>query len=81
MATLTVDKPCAHEEVKAQVQDAVAEAKRAVEYRKRQLEDLRDDAAYRIKKAPLASVGIGVGAGMLLGLVAGFIVGTAIKKA
>ena len=66
MATLTVEDTKA--EAKARVMDAVEDAKRAIVRRKHQLEDLRDDASYRIKKAPLMSVGIGFGAGILLRL-------------
>lgn len=74
MATVTVDKVA---EAKARALDAVEEAKRAVTRGKRQLEDLRDTAAYRVKKAPLMSVGLGFGAGILLGGVLGIIAGKA----
>jgi len=70
MATLTVEDTKA--EAKARVMDAVEDAKRAIVRGKHQLEDLRDTAAYRVKKAPLTSVGIGFGAGILLGAVFGF---------
>ena len=73
MATLTVDKPCTGEEVKAQVMEAVEEAKKAIGKSKLQFEDVKDTAAYRIKKAPLMSVGIGFGAGILLGALFGFV--------
>jgi ElaB/YqjD/DUF883 family membrane-anchored ribosome-binding protein len=69
MATLTVDK--AATEAKARVMDAVAEAKQAISQGKHQLEDLRDTATYRARRAPLTSVGIGFGAGILLGAVLG----------
>jgi ElaB/YqjD/DUF883 family membrane-anchored ribosome-binding protein len=78
MATLTVDETKA--EATARVMDAVEDAKRAVERRRRQFEDLKDDAAYRVKKAPLMSVGIGFGAGMLLGAVAGIVAVKACKR-
>jgi ElaB/YqjD/DUF883 family membrane-anchored ribosome-binding protein len=78
MATLTVDKPIA--EAKARVMDAVEDAKRAVARSKHQLEELRDTAAYRVKKAPLMSVGMGFGAGMLLGAVLGIFAVKAAKR-
>ena len=78
MATLTVEETKA--EAKARVMDAVEDAKRAVERRKRQFDDLKDDAAYRVKKAPLMSVGIGFGAGLLLGAVVAVIAGKASKN-
>ena len=78
MATLTVDKTVA--DAKASVMDAVADAKKAITHTKHQLEDLRDTAAYRVKRAPLTSVGIGFGAGILLGAVLGIVVGKVAKK-
>ena len=69
MATLTVEETKA--EAKAKVMDAVEDAKRAIVRRQRQFEDLKDTATYRIKKAPLMSVGIGIGAGLLLGVIVG----------
>ena len=77
MATLTVEETKA--EAKAKVMEAVEEAKRAIAKGKHQFEDLRDTAQYRIKKAPLTSVGIGFGAGVLLGAIAGLIVGKVAK--
>ena len=71
MATLTAEKTAA--DAKARVMDAVEDARRAVVRGKHQLEDLRDTAAYRVKKAPLMSVGMGFGAGMLLGAVMGIV--------
>jgi ElaB/YqjD/DUF883 family membrane-anchored ribosome-binding protein len=78
MATLTVDKPAA--EAKARVMEAVEDAKRAVVRGKHQFEDLRDATSYRIKKAPLASVGIGFAAGVALGALIAVIVGNTSKK-
>jgi ElaB/YqjD/DUF883 family membrane-anchored ribosome-binding protein len=56
------------EEAKTRVLDAVEEAKRAIVRGTRQFEDLRNEATYRVRKAPLASVGIGFGAGIVLEL-------------
>jgi ElaB/YqjD/DUF883 family membrane-anchored ribosome-binding protein len=78
MATLTVEDTKA--EARAKVMDAVEDAKRAVVRGKHQLEDLRDTAAYRVKKAPLMSVGMGFGAGILIGAVAGIVAVKACKR-
>lgn len=77
MATLTVEETKA--EAKAKVMEAVEEAKRSIAKGKMQFEDLKDTATYSIKKAPLTSVGIGFGAGVLLGALFG-IVATKVAK-
>jgi len=77
MATLTVEETKA--EAKAKVMDAVEDAKRAIVRRQRQFEDLRDNASYRIKKAPLTSVAIGFGAGIALGTLFGIVAAKAAK--
>ena len=53
------------------VEDGVHAARRAVTRGAREIEDLRDAAAYRVKKAPLASIALAAGVGMLLGIVLG----------
>lgn len=78
MATLTVEETKA--EAKAKAMDAIDEAKRAIVRRQRQFEDLKDTATYRIKKAPLTAVAIGVGAGLFLGAIVGMIAGKAAAK-
>jgi ElaB/YqjD/DUF883 family membrane-anchored ribosome-binding protein len=78
MATLTVEDTKA--EARAKVMDAVEDAKRKIVRGKHQLEDFRDTAAYRVKKTPLMSVGIGFGAGLLIGAVAGIVAVKACKQ-
>lgn len=80
MATLTMDKPCAAEEAKAQVMDAVEEAKRAVAKGKMRLDDMRDEAQHRIKKAPFMSVGIALGAGLFLGAILGTFASRSVRR-
>ena len=53
------------------VEDGVHAARRAVTNGARELEDLRDEAVYRVKKAPLAALTLAAGAGLLLGIVLG----------
>jgi ElaB/YqjD/DUF883 family membrane-anchored ribosome-binding protein len=78
MATVTAED--VKIEAKAKVMEAVEDAKRAIVKGKVQFEDLKDTATYRIKKAPLASVGIGFGAGILLGAIVGMIAGRVVKN-
>ena len=78
MATLTVDETKA--EAKAKVMAAVEEAKRAIAKVKHQFDDLRDVETYNNWKAPLTAVGIGFGAGILLGLLFGIVAVKAAKK-
>ena len=78
MSMLTVDKTAA--EARERVMDAVADAKKAIVNGKHQLEDLRDAATYRVKRAPLTSVGIGFGAGLLLGAALAFFAGKVAKR-
>ena len=49
------------------VEDGVHAAKRAVTHGLHDLEDLRDSAAHRIKRAPLLTVGLAFGVGIALG--------------
>jgi ElaB/YqjD/DUF883 family membrane-anchored ribosome-binding protein len=59
------------------VEDRVHAAKRAITRGMHDLEDMRDSAVHRVKRAPLMTVGLAVGAGMLLGVVIGWIGGRA----
>ena len=54
------------------VEDGVHAAKRAIARGAHEVEDLRDEAIYRVKKAPLAAVALAAGAGILVGMVFGW---------
>ncbi|MDP3718767.1 MAG: hypothetical protein Q8T13_13465 [Acidobacteriota bacterium] len=53
------------------VEDGVRATKRAITHGLHDLDDARDAAAYRIKQAPLMTVGLAFGVGILLGLIVG----------
>lgn len=53
------------------VEDGVHAAKRAVTRGARDIEESRETAAYRIKKAPFLAVAIAAGAGLLIGALCG----------
>jgi ElaB/YqjD/DUF883 family membrane-anchored ribosome-binding protein len=53
------------------VEDGVYAAKRAITHGLHELEDLRDSAAYRVKRAPLVTVGLAFAGGILLGVLVG----------
>ena len=58
------------------VEDGVHAAKRAiksVQHRVEELGDLKDEAAYRVKRQPFKAVGIAVGVGLVLGVAVGWI--------
>jgi len=60
------------------VEDGIHAAKRAmktVKHRVEELGDIKDEAAYRVKRDPLKAVAIAAGAGLVLGLVIGWIGG------
>ena len=60
------------------VEDGVHAAKRAIKSVKRgvqELGDLKDEAAYRVKRQPLKAIGIAVGVGFLAGMTLGWIGG------
>ena len=50
------------------IEDGVYTATRAMTHGARDLEELRDSAVYRIKRSPLATVGLALGTGILLGM-------------
>jgi len=53
------------------LEDSVHAARRAVTRGNRELEEFRETAAYRIKKAPFVAVAIAVGVGLVVGTVCG----------
>jgi len=60
------------------VEDGVHAARRAIKSVKRGVEDLgdlKDEAAYRVKRQPLKAVGIAVGVGLVFGMGLGWIGG------
>ncbi len=60
------------------VDDGVHAAKRAIKSVRRrvqELDDLKDEAAYRVKRQPFKAVGIAVGVGFMLGMAVGLIGG------
>jgi len=54
------------------VEDGVHAARRAFKRRIEKLDDLRTEAAYRVKHEPLKAMGIAVGAGFMLGMAIGW---------
>ncbi|MEQ1910758.1 MAG: hypothetical protein ABMA15_18200 [Vicinamibacterales bacterium] len=52
------------------LEDGLYTARRAVKTAARDLVDVRDEASYRIKKAPMQSVGMAFGAGLCVGVAA-----------
>ena len=53
------------------IHDRVQAAKRVIRQRTNDLEDLRDAATLKIRRAPIQTVAIAAGAGILLGFVIG----------
>lgn len=53
------------------IEDGLHAAKRFVQHRAHDLEDLRDAAGLKIRRAPLTSVALALGAGVLLGVALG----------
>ncbi len=60
------------------IEDGVHKARRAVKTVRRgmeRLQDIKDEAAYRVKHRPLTTIALAVGLGLLVGATAGLIVG------
>ena|ERR1019366_1820672 len=55
------------------IEDGVHSAKRAIRRGAHEIEDLRDTAVSRVRRAPLASIALAGGAGLLLGIVVGWL--------
>lgn len=55
------------------VEDGVYAARRTIKSAQHRVEDLKDEATYRVKRQPLKAVGIAVGAGFVLGMAVGWI--------
>lgn len=55
------------------IDSSVQAAKRLIRHQMNEFEDLRDATALRVRKAPLTSVGIALGTGVLLGLAVGYL--------
>jgi ElaB/YqjD/DUF883 family membrane-anchored ribosome-binding protein len=55
------------------VEDGVHAARRAIKRGAHEVDDLRDAAASRVRKAPLLSIALAAGAGMLVGIVFGWL--------
>jgi ElaB/YqjD/DUF883 family membrane-anchored ribosome-binding protein len=53
------------------VEGGMRATKRAITHGLHDLDDLRDSAAYRIRRAPLMTVGLALAVGILLGAVVG----------
>lgn len=57
------------------IQERIDAARESVKQAKREVEEFTDEAAYRIKKRPLQSIGlasaVGVGIGLMIGIAAG----------
>jgi ElaB/YqjD/DUF883 family membrane-anchored ribosome-binding protein len=78
MTTATVDASAREGWTRATdaVEDGVRAARRAFKTAQRSLQnaaDLRDEAAYRVKREPLKAVGFAFGAGLLMGVVGSFV--------
>lgn len=56
------------------VDDAIVDAERMAKHGRRAIEDTIDDTTYLIKKNPWQSVGYAAGAGLGVGLVAGWLI-------
>lgn len=53
------------------VEDGVYKARRAVKTARRDFDDARDEAVYRIEQDPLKAVGVAFGVGLVIGVVSG----------
>lgn len=59
------------------VEDGVYAARRAMKRGAAQLEDLQEEAIHRVKRHPIAALGLAAGVGLVLGIVVGWAGGRA----
>lgn len=62
------------------IENSVQAAKKLLKHQMHELEDFRDATALKVRKAPLTSVSMAVGVGMLLGAALGFIAAAYTRK-
>lgn len=55
------------------IEDGMYAARRTLKRRMHDFEDLRDDAARRVKRAPFTALGVTFAAGLVLGAIAGWV--------
>lgn len=72
-AAVAIDMGVFKKRMENAVDEAMLDAKRMARHGRHKVEDLVDDAAYRIKKAPLQSAGFAFGAGVGLGFLTGWL--------
>ena len=54
------------------VEDTAYQARRAARSARRHVEDIQENVAHRVRRHPIAGVGLALGAGLLLGVAAGW---------
>lgn len=74
VATVALDIEVLKKRVENAVEDAVVDARRLAKRGRYAVEDMIDDTAYRMKKAPWRSSGYVFGAGLGIGALAGWFI-------
>ncbi|HVG86365.1 MAG TPA: hypothetical protein VM820_17695 [Vicinamibacterales bacterium] len=72
MTTLTLDKPEVVRKIAEAYEDGARAARKTLTRTVHDLEDLRDDAVVKVRKAPLAAVGLTFGIGFFVGVATGW---------
>ena len=72
MATLTLDKPEVVRKIAEAYEDGARAARKTLTRTVHDLEDLRDDAVAKVRRAPLAAVSVTFGLGFFFGLATGW---------
>ena len=72
MATLTMDKPEVVRKIAEAYEDGARAARKTLTRKVHDLEDLRDDAVVKVRKAPLSAVGVTFGIGFFVGVAIGW---------